>query len=293
MPASPTLKNGSSVIVRVNDRGPYSHDRLIDLSKRAADMLDYTAQRHRQGEGRICRPRAAGRPRRPVSHGLLPSRQSGARSVGRPADRRHDRDERRRRQAPTSAAPAVAFPGTLIGCADGRSRPSCGDVVDLALPAFGPIAPERPAFDSCRSDCVRLRLAVLCRARRPGAHRLLPRSNGRRMTATTSPQSWKRHESGAHPSRSGLYRRRLVHRAAEAERLAAISAGFGATALEKSEIDGTAWYTVNLYADGRNWLRRPAGSRLGERRARRDDRSRLTARQLFQQALACFEQSGR
>ncbi len=36
------MKNGSSVIVRVNDRGPFAHDRIIDLSKRAAEMLDYT-----------------------------------------------------------------------------------------------------------------------------------------------------------------------------------------------------------------------------------------------------------
>lgn len=36
------LANGSSLIVRVNDRGPYSNARIIDLSKRAADMLDYT-----------------------------------------------------------------------------------------------------------------------------------------------------------------------------------------------------------------------------------------------------------
>lgn len=36
------LKNGSSVIVRVNDRGPFAHNRIIDLSKRAAEMLDYT-----------------------------------------------------------------------------------------------------------------------------------------------------------------------------------------------------------------------------------------------------------
>lgn len=35
-------KNGSSVIVRVNDRGPYAHGRIIDLSRRAAEMLDYT-----------------------------------------------------------------------------------------------------------------------------------------------------------------------------------------------------------------------------------------------------------
>lgn len=35
------LSNGSSVIVRVNDRGPYHSDRLIDLSQKAAMVLDY------------------------------------------------------------------------------------------------------------------------------------------------------------------------------------------------------------------------------------------------------------
>ena len=34
--------NGNSVIVRVNDRGPYAHGRAIDLSRKAAQMLDYT-----------------------------------------------------------------------------------------------------------------------------------------------------------------------------------------------------------------------------------------------------------
>lgn len=34
--------NGNSVIVRVNDRGPYANARAIDLSRRAAEMLDYT-----------------------------------------------------------------------------------------------------------------------------------------------------------------------------------------------------------------------------------------------------------
>lgn len=35
------LKNGSSVMVRVNDRGPYAHGRVMDLSSKAADMLGY------------------------------------------------------------------------------------------------------------------------------------------------------------------------------------------------------------------------------------------------------------
>ncbi|MEK1886152.1 MAG: septal ring lytic transglycosylase RlpA family protein [Phyllobacterium sp.] len=35
------LGNGSSVIVRVNDRGPYHSSRVIDLSQKAATVLDY------------------------------------------------------------------------------------------------------------------------------------------------------------------------------------------------------------------------------------------------------------
>lgn len=34
-------QTGSSVIVRVNDRGPYEYGRVIDLSQKAADMLGY------------------------------------------------------------------------------------------------------------------------------------------------------------------------------------------------------------------------------------------------------------
>lgn len=36
------LENGSSVTVRVNDRGPFSKGRIIDLSSRAAQLLGYT-----------------------------------------------------------------------------------------------------------------------------------------------------------------------------------------------------------------------------------------------------------
>lgn len=34
------LKNGKSVIVRINDRGPYVRGRIIDLSKAAAERID-------------------------------------------------------------------------------------------------------------------------------------------------------------------------------------------------------------------------------------------------------------
>lgn len=35
------LENGRSVVVRINDRGPFKSDRVIDVSKRAAEMLDF------------------------------------------------------------------------------------------------------------------------------------------------------------------------------------------------------------------------------------------------------------
>jgi rare lipoprotein A len=43
------LGNGRSLIVRVNDRGPYHSDRLIDLSSKAARLLDF----HGDGLARV------------------------------------------------------------------------------------------------------------------------------------------------------------------------------------------------------------------------------------------------
>jgi peptidoglycan lytic transglycosylase len=43
------LDNGKSIIVRVNDRGPYRRDRVIDISIGAAKVLDF----HRRGLARV------------------------------------------------------------------------------------------------------------------------------------------------------------------------------------------------------------------------------------------------
>jgi rare lipoprotein A len=34
------LDNGRSVVVKINDRGPFTRGRILDLSPRAADVLD-------------------------------------------------------------------------------------------------------------------------------------------------------------------------------------------------------------------------------------------------------------
>jgi rare lipoprotein A len=43
------MDTGKSVIVRINDRGPFVEDRIIDLSKAAADIIGLTAR----GVGRV------------------------------------------------------------------------------------------------------------------------------------------------------------------------------------------------------------------------------------------------
>ncbi|MFO1089994.1 MAG: septal ring lytic transglycosylase RlpA family protein [Hyphomicrobiales bacterium] len=43
------LENGKSIVVRVNDRGPFVSDRLIDVSKQAAHALDF----HEQGTTKV------------------------------------------------------------------------------------------------------------------------------------------------------------------------------------------------------------------------------------------------
>jgi rare lipoprotein A len=49
------IANGRTVLVRINDRGPYAHDRIIDLSRRTASELGF----ERQGLTRV-RVRYAG-----------------------------------------------------------------------------------------------------------------------------------------------------------------------------------------------------------------------------------------
>ncbi len=40
------MRNGNSVVVRVNDRGPFIRGRVLDLSRGAANSLHMIATRH-------------------------------------------------------------------------------------------------------------------------------------------------------------------------------------------------------------------------------------------------------
>ena len=49
------LSTGKSVVVRINDRGPYAKDRIIDLSKKAAEKLGMKEKGHAQVKLEIVR----------------------------------------------------------------------------------------------------------------------------------------------------------------------------------------------------------------------------------------------
>ena len=75
------LASHKSLIVRVNDRGPYHANREIDVSARAAELLGFRGHGIAQGARRICRAGAARRHRRPPADGDLAAGPAGARAA--------------------------------------------------------------------------------------------------------------------------------------------------------------------------------------------------------------------
>ena len=116
------LDNGKSLVVRVNDRGPFAKGRIIDLSERAAELLGYkekgTARVRVTFVGRADRPRRRRRTRHRAG------RRRGAAGSGRqPAGSTADRQRRRRRRHPAhrhrqrssgSARDAALCPGRRL-----------------------------------------------------------------------------------------------------------------------------------------------------------------------------------
>ena len=84
-----SLENGRSVVVRVNDRGPFLRGRLIDLSFLAANKLGYVKQGHARVEVELLDPGGSGGTTRSTTaddvHGA--TRQSRLNATGSPASR--------------------------------------------------------------------------------------------------------------------------------------------------------------------------------------------------------------
>jgi rare lipoprotein A len=129
--------NGASLVVRVNDRGPFHDGRVIDLSRRAAELLDYT-------HAGVAKVQVEYIGRAPL-HGqddafLLASYNPGG--VGPdPSDGLPTGVMIAMNGATPSGAPSAAFPGQLSSSA---SAPAIA-ADQVPLPEFGPALPSRPA----------------------------------------------------------------------------------------------------------------------------------------------------
>jgi rare lipoprotein A len=231
------LENGSSVIVRVNDRGPYSHNRLIDLSKRAAEMLDYT----RTGTAKVKVEYVGRAP-------LEGSDDQYLMASYRPGNRAPDPSDgmptgvmiAMNGPTPTADVGSAGFPGELL------DTMATGGSATVALPAAGPIVPERPAF----GEQIPFAVASLSYADegRPASAAAFAALD--RLDAEAIVNSWKRMNEGLAPAGQPYVAAASFTSADEANNLAKALAPFGQTEIEKTEIDGTMWYGVNLRAKG-------------------------------------------
>ena len=255
------VQNGSSVIVRVNDRGPYSHGRLIDLSRRAAEMLDYTeAGTAKVKVEYVGRAPLDGQDDKFLMASYRPGKSMFDPNDGLPTGVMIAMD------GPSPSAPvgqAAAFPGALV---DAVPEPMFGEQVltasamapgQLRLPDFGPIAPERP--DVGEMGTQQLALATMSYAETGAATASGPFVAAGYAAVSTGADapSWKRLlQAEATPDATdtpyvaaGTFTDR-----AQAERLAQILSEFGKTSLEVSQEGGAVLYSIDLHGDGRNTL---------------------------------------
>ncbi|MBZ9747123.1 septal ring lytic transglycosylase RlpA family protein [Mesorhizobium sp. CO1-1-7] len=248
------LETGSSVIVRVNDRGPYHEGRIIDVSERAAQMLDYD----KVGTAKV-KVEYVGRA--PLDGNddqyLMASYHPGNRildpSDGLPTGVMVAMN------GPSPSLPvgaaAVPFPGQLTDAAapmQGRmaAQPTFGDP---ALPDFGPIVPERPQISlPPQSPFAMASLSYADeRVHRADVFAALDDSG---MSPADILRSWKNTGRQAAPSSADYVAAGTFDDATEATRVASALKPFGRIEIQRSDLDGNDWYAVNLYPDGHGGL---------------------------------------
>lgn len=251
------LSNGSSVIVRVNDRGPYHDGRLIDLSKRAADMLGYSSVGTAKVKVEyVGRAPLDGHDEPYLMASYHPGNRAPDPSVGLPAGVMIAING----SSPSrpTAATVIPFPGSLRGTTPVAAvQPIMTANAQLssfpALPDFGPIVPERP--DAGMPSQVPFGVASLSYAdERVGrAAQAFAALDGGAMTSGDLAQAWKRRNPDAVGSTdyivAGSYDNEV-----EARNVAARLASYGKVEIQRTTVDGIAWYTVDLHPDGHGSL---------------------------------------
>ncbi|CAN7525206.1 septal ring lytic transglycosylase RlpA family protein [Mesorhizobium caraganae] len=239
------LETGSSVIVRVNDRGPYHEGRIIDVSERAAQMLDYaTVGTAKVKVEYVGRAPLDGDDDQYLMASYHPGNRIPDPSDGLPAGVMVAMN------GPSPSLPvgaaAVPFPGQLTNSGTEAQpvmsvqAPAFGGIT---LPEFGPIVPQRPespfAVASLSYADERVQRADVFAA-----------LGDQGMSPADILQSWKKSNPQAAPATSDYVAAGSFDDAAEARRVAEALKPFGRTEIQSTELDGNDWYAVNLYPDG-------------------------------------------
>ena len=249
------LANGASVIVRVNDRGPYAPGRIIDLSERAADMLDYahtgTAKVKVDYVGRAP---LDGHDDQYLMASYRPGNRAPDPSDGLPTGVMIAMNGATPSAAMSSAT--VPFPGQLTSSQPAFSgQPAMSAQAaasDFALPDFGPIVPQRPDIDL--PSQVPFALASLSYADERvqgawGAFTAMDRGGN------INP-GWKQPDgSGSSENTGDAYIAAGSYESAvQAKGVASRLSSLGRSEIQEAQRDGKTWYSVNLYPDGHGGL---------------------------------------
>jgi rare lipoprotein A len=285
------LLNGSSVIVRVNDRGPYAPGRIIDLSKRAAQLLDYSRTgvaevkvdyigkaplegndepfllaSYRPGDGE-----RSPLPGRDTAPGVMVA-MNGPTPTGSHVAAPFPRQLRNAAATPPAgifAAIPQARPNQAVAALDQVTARSSSpapilvadvrDAGDPVLPTIGPIVPERPEFgasETIASEALpTLGYADMRIERASKAFDLIVKpSHG--MTPSAIVASWRREQSGGKSSgdTASYIAVGSFADAAEAEMHRRDLSRFGRATISVSRRDGGTYYSVDLHPDGRSSL---------------------------------------
>lgn len=136
--------NGSSIVVRVNDRGPFAKGRIIDLSRRAAELLNYT----QKGLAKVDVEYLGRAPLHGQDDSFLLASYRPGNQIPDPSDGLPSGVM----IAMNGPTPTIAPTALATQFLNQQAEPApvlvaSADDIGITLPDFGPIVPERPGFD--------------------------------------------------------------------------------------------------------------------------------------------------
>ncbi len=250
------LANGSSVIVRVNDRGPYSDGRIIDLSERAADMLDYAHSGTTKVKvDYIGRAPLDGRDDQYLLASYRPGNRAPDPSDGLPTGVMI---------AMNGTTPSAAVPTGMVPFPDqlptrqttftAQTTMSAQATFGFApLPDFGPVVPQRPDIELPAQAPFALASLSYADERVQSAWGSAFAGFGRQAAASSD---WKHADrSGNEPAVGRAYvAAGTFETAPRAKAIAAGLSGLGKSEIQETRHGGKIWYSVNLYPDGHGSL---------------------------------------